>query len=92
MKFFNNILILFIAIANAMSPDERRQMASDSEQADQAIDFVSFENIAPMVQDNHIVMLLFGAKWCINTMKATPKFLEVQKLVKTDSIFSKGIF
>ncbi|KAI8908066.1 hypothetical protein EDD86DRAFT_208811 [Gorgonomyces haynaldii] len=53
--------------------------------ADKQIRFLKLDEIKPKIQTG-AWMLFFGAHWCVNTARWTPKYLEAQKRVDQEGI------
>jgi thioredoxin-like negative regulator of GroEL len=74
--------ILFFSSALArMSPEERAKLRSNAEAADKQLRFLEIKDVEKTIKETPALILMFGANWCVNTQRFTPKFLEVQKLV-----------
>jgi hypothetical protein len=82
-----NILIFLSLMANAkLSQEERLKIKEAAALADKSIRFLPFSKVNPTIKSEKIVLIFFGALWCINTQKWNPKYLEAQKIVDSERI------
>ncbi|KAJ3080269.1 Thioredoxin domain-containing protein 5 [Quaeritorhiza haematococci] len=68
------------------SAEAKAQLKELAEAADKEIDFISQEDLDSTIQNGGVWLVFFGAKWCPFTQRFTPKWLEVQELVKANGL------
>ncbi|KAJ3080270.1 hypothetical protein HK102_003179 [Quaeritorhiza haematococci] len=88
VALFGLISIAGLGVEARLSYEQKlaRQRAADA--ADKEIDFISMEDLAPSIQKGGVWLVFFGAHWCPYTQRFTPKWLEVQKLVKANGLLN----
>jgi hypothetical protein len=88
-------LLLGVLSAFALTESQKEVIEQKSIIADKSLQFLSFDEILPLTMDHlfasishgpdvrhGVWVLLFGARWCVNTRIFTPTFLKVSRSVK----------
>ncbi|KAI8892756.1 hypothetical protein BC833DRAFT_610751 [Globomyces pollinis-pini] len=84
------ILVFFLPIYARLSHEEKIRLRRASELADKSIQFKEFHEIKSAIEDATTALVFFGANWCHNTHRFTPKYLEVQQRVNKAKLQEKG--
>ncbi|KAJ3360340.1 hypothetical protein HDU91_004656 [Kappamyces sp. JEL0680] len=75
-----------------MTTQERLELQKAAVKADDAIRHLEFEQVAPAIAAARTMIVFFGAAWCVNTQRFTPKFLQVQNMVDEDGLKTSAGF
>lgn len=93
----NLLLLVFISTSTvfALTSQERRDISTAATEADLLIDFFTYLQITPLIASpidpkeklaHGPLIMFFGARWCINTKRFNPKYLQVQQQVKMNGL------
>ncbi|KAJ3103511.1 hypothetical protein HDU96_009227 [Phlyctochytrium bullatum] len=82
-RLFLVLLVAVLALATvvkaALTPEEKRIRKEKAAEADRSIRFIPHAEMKERTKDG-VWMIMFGASWCPYTQKATPMWLDFQKL------------
>jgi thiol-disulfide isomerase/thioredoxin len=73
-----------------MTREEKLLLKERADEADKSIHFLPAASIDQQLMQHKTFILFFGANWCSNTQRFTPKYLEVQQRVEKANLKSKG--
>ncbi|KAI8851405.1 hypothetical protein BC829DRAFT_441573 [Chytridium lagenaria] len=73
------ILVALALTASALSDEEKTARKAKADEANKDIRHIKQEELRDRTREG-LWLVMFGTLWCTNTQKATPKWLEFQKL------------
>ena len=65
-------------VLSKMSREERFALFQAAETADKSLRFLALDKVEDKLKSSRLLLLFFGANWCSNTARFTPKYKVVQ--------------
>ncbi|KAH6576878.1 hypothetical protein BASA61_002711 [Batrachochytrium salamandrivorans] len=73
-----------------MTHEEKVALRHAANEADRGIRFIDFEDLEAGIHKQGLWIVFFGAHWCHQTQRLTPKYLNVQRRVQKAKLINYG--